>query len=94
MAEHPDDRNPLHQQKTTIASYCSVLAAIVRIQTAGRKMQNLISALSMILPDDGTVAVLMGGGAGTRLFPLTGGDHVEKIGTAPHHRVERLSEHS
>jgi nucleotidyltransferase-like protein len=71
MAEHPDDRNPLHQQKTTIASYCSVLAAIVRIQTAGRKMQNLISALSMILPDDGTVAVLMGGGAGTRLFPLT-----------------------
>jgi hypothetical protein len=66
----------------------------LRIQTAGRKMQNLISALSMILPDDGTVAVLMGDGAGTRLFPLTGGDHVEKIGTAPHHRVERLSEHS
>ena len=30
--------------KKPIASYCSVLAAIVRIQTTGRKMQNLMSA--------------------------------------------------
>jgi glucose-1-phosphate adenylyltransferase len=57
--------------KTTIASYCSVFAEIVTIQTTGRKMQNLMSALPLILPVDRTLAIIMGGGAGTRLFPLT-----------------------
>jgi len=34
-------------------------------------MQNLMSALPLILPVDRTLAIIMGGGAGTRLFPLT-----------------------
>jgi glucose-1-phosphate adenylyltransferase len=34
-------------------------------------MQNLMSALPLILPVDCTLAIIMGGGAGTRLFPLT-----------------------
>jgi glucose-1-phosphate adenylyltransferase len=57
--------------KTAIASYCSVFAQIVTIQTTERKMQNLMSALPLILPVDRTLAIIMGGGAGTRLFPLT-----------------------
>ena len=61
----------LSLSKTTIASYCSVFAEIVTIQTTGRKMQNLMSALPLILPVDRTLAIIMGGGAGTRLFPLT-----------------------
>ena len=61
----------LSLSKTTIASYCSVFAEIVTIQTTGRKMQNLMSAIPLILPVDRTLAIIMGGGAGTRLFPLT-----------------------
>ena len=61
----------LSLSKTTIASYCSVFAEIVTIQTTGRKMQNLMSVLPLILPVDRTLAIIMGGGAGTRLFPLT-----------------------
>jgi glucose-1-phosphate adenylyltransferase len=34
-------------------------------------MQNLMSALPLIVPVDRTLAIIMGGGAGTRLFPLT-----------------------
>jgi glucose-1-phosphate adenylyltransferase len=44
----------------------------VTIQAKGSKMQlSLMSPLPLILPTNRTLAIIMGGGAGTRLFPLT-----------------------
>jgi glucose-1-phosphate adenylyltransferase len=44
----------------------------VTIQAKDSKMQlSLMSPLPLILPTNRTLAIIMGGGAGTRLFPLT-----------------------